>query len=319
MSEYRGKHAPSKPWPVASSASMPLRRGRHRKKNRRRVFRVVLILLVVLALAAWPFVEARIVTVEKVSVKSADLPSAANHFKVVYVTDIHWGHWFSDSQLQSLFLKIKSLQPDLVLFGGDYATDNASAVEFFGRVQNLSGQYRIHSRYGLYGVLGEADRGETDFDRDQVTEAMTNAGITPLVNESVPVYIGSGTIWLAGLDDYLAGRPDLKAVASKVNADDFVILLSHNPAVIQEAQQTLNASGSLGWFDIGLFGHTHGGQMKLFSPMADEIEDIPERYISGWLTENRSQLLFSNGVGTSGFPGRLLCPARIHLIELLTE
>ena len=150
-------------------------------------------------------------------------------------------------------------------------------------------------------------------------EAMTNAGVTPLVNEAVPIYVGSGTIWLAGVDDYIAGRPNLSAVASRVNADDFVIFLSHNPSIIHDAQQTMNASGSLGWFDIGLFGHTHGGQMKIFSPMADALEDLPDRYVSGWLTENRSELLFSNGVGTTGFPGRLLCPPQIHLIELLSD
>ena len=53
--------------------------------------------------------------------------------------------------------------------------------------------------------------------------------------------------------------------------------------------------------------------------MADVIEDIPDRYVSGWLTENRAELLISNGVGTSGFPGRFLCPAQIHLIELQTN
>ena len=322
MSEYRGKHAPSHPWPVASTAAVPVRRGRHRKKSRRRR-RVILIFILLLLVLVYPLAEARFLTVDSSrtgenAIACEDLPADANHLKVVFVSDIHWGYWYSDSDLSNLIAKIKSLQPDLVIFGGDYATDNASAVQFFSKLQSLS-RSGFHARLGCYGVLGEADRGETDFDLAQVTDAMTNANVIPLVNQVEFVPIGSSRICIAGADDYLTGKLSLSRMASAVSAKDFVIFVAHNPSIIPQAQQALNSAGSLGWFDLGLFGHTHGGQMRIFSPMQEEIEDIPSRYLSGWLTENRVSLLISRGVGTSGFPGRLLCPAQIHLIELITD
>ena len=95
-----------------------------------------------------------------------------------------------------------------------------------------------------------------------------------------------------------------------------MIFLAHNPTVISEAQLVRNTAGSLNWFNLGLFGHTHGGQMTFFSDLLGISEDVPDRYLSGWLTENRMDLLVTRGVGTSVIPARLFCPPQIHLIEI---
>ena len=134
---------------------------------------------------------------------------------------------------------------------------------------------------------------------------MTNAGVTPLVNKTASVNIATRQIFIVGVDDITVGRPDLKAVARTVTADDYVIFLSHNPSVIPDAQLVTDKNGDLGWFDLGLFGHTHGGQMLFFSSLLGLDEDVPDRYKSGWLKENRVDLLVSRGVGTSVWPGRL--------------
>ena len=160
------------------------------------------------------------------------------------------------------------------------------------------------------------DCGEDEQDRVLLSEAMTNAGITPLFNASESIQIGTGRICIAGLDDVTAGKPDLKSLVNTLPAADYVIFMAHNPSVIAEAQQTRDASGSLSWFNLGLFGHTHGGQMQFFAPLLGIADDVPERYTSGWFTENRVDLLVSRGVGTSVFPGRFLCPPQIHLIEI---
>ena len=273
---------------------------------------IVLAVLIVIILV-WPLVEAKMLTTEKVQLKADQLPAEANNLRIVYLSDIHYGFWFSDADLSRLIGRINSLRPDLLLFGGDYATDNETAIKFFRTLQK---QGTIHSRYGIYGVIGEADRGESDATCKQLTEAMTNAGVVPLVNKVAPVNIAGRQIFIAGLDDKLTGKPDIKGVAKSVNAGDYVILLCHNPSVIQEAQVAVDASGNLSWFDLGLFGHTHAGQMAFFSTALNIAEDVPDRYRSGWLKENRVDLLISPGIGTSVFPGRLFCFPTIHCITI---
>jgi hypothetical protein len=309
MNAYRGKHVSS-----ASRRSGPsFRRGRHQVRNRHRRRWLIFLIVLVVLMICYPLLEARLLQTENKTIQCDDFPIEANNLRVVYLSDIHYGFWFSDADLSRLIGRINSLRPDLLLLGGDYATDNDTAIKFFRALQK---QGTIHSRYGIYGVIGEADRGESDASCQQLTEAMTNAGVVPLVNKVAPVNIAGRQIFIAGLDDKLTGKPDIKGIARSVNARDYVILLSHNPSVIQEAQLAADSSGNLGWFDLGLFGHTHGGQMSFFSSSLNIAEDVPDRYRGGWLKENRVDLLISPGVGTSVFPGRLFCFPTIHCITI---
>ena len=309
MDGYRGKHTASQPWAVASTASVRTR-GRHQQKNRRRRRGLVMLLILLLLLLLYPFLEAHLLTTDRHLLSSENLPVDIGHLRVVYLSDIHYGFGFTDIDLNNLVSRINQLKPDLVLFGGGYATDNASAVSFFQRLP------AIHARYAILGVLGETDRGDTPFDQTHLTDAMRSAGVTPLINDVVPVRIGNSIVYIAGLDDPTTGTPDLKSMASRVSASDYVIFLCHNPSVIPSAQTATDADGRLGWFDLGLFGHTHGGQLGPFSSMLSLAEDVPSRYLSGWLTENRVELLVSRGVGTSGIPARFLCLPQIHDIEI---
>lgn len=312
MNAYRGKHVSSSTWAPSSPS---FHRGRHQRRSRRsrRLLIVTLILLAIVFF--YPFLESRLLFLQtqRTQLQADDLPMEANNLRIVYLSDIHYGFWFSDSSLNRLIARINALRPDLVLFGGDYASDHQTALRFFQKMQTME---KIRSRYGVFGVIGEADRGESDFDLNELTEAMANADVQPLVNQVVPVNIGSGRIYIAGVDDVLTGKPDLKSVSRSVSARDYVIFLSHNPSVIPDAQLVTDSSGNLGWFDLGLFGHTHGGQMTFFSPLLGIAEDVPDRYRAGWMKENRVDLLVSRGIGTSVLPLRLFCFPQIHYIEI---
>ena len=312
MNGYREKHGSSQPWAVASTAS-PGYRGKHRRKNRRRRRRVTVLLILLFLCLCYPFVEAHLLMTDRVTLKSEDLPADIGNLRIVFVTDIHYGYFFSDAELNSLVSRINQLKPDIVLFGGGYATDHASAVRFF---RNLPS---IHARYAIAGVIGETDRGETPAELSRLQDVMRDAGVIPLVNEVYTVRIGNSAVCIAGLDDPLSGTPDLKTVASRVSASDYVVLLCHSPSVIPDTELVTDSADRLGWFDLGLFGHTHGGQMALFSPILDLASEVPERYRSGWLKENRIDLLISNGVGTLEFPARLFCYPQIHDINITAD
>ncbi len=309
MNEYRGRHTSSRPWAVSSTAS-PRYNARHTVRNRRRRAWKIAGLILAVLLLAMPFIDALIVRIDRVSLASEDLPADIGRLRVVYVSDIHYGFFFGGGRLGSLVDQINSLKPDLVLFGGGYATDNDSAVAFFRHFPS------IHCRYAMLGVVGDSDRGDNDLSLTILTDAMRDAGVTPVVNSCVPVRIGNSLIYVAGLDDVLTGKPDIKSVAAQASAGDFVIFLSHNPSVIPEAQRATDRNGRIGWFDLALFGHTHGGQLAVLGPLLNIGGDVENRYMSGWMNENRANLLVSNGVGTSRIPARLFRPAQIHCIDI---
>ena len=310
MNEYRGKHSSSDiPWAVAKTASAHYR-GRHTAPNRRRRRWRLLALIVGIILLVTPFARARIIQTDRVNLQSEDLPADIGHLRVVYLSDVHYGYFFSDSQLASLVNAVNSLRPDLVLFGGDMGDNPEAAIRFYQKLPS------IHARYAMLGVLGDKDRGGDNLQRDKVTEAMRNAGVIPLVNAVSPVRVGTSMIYVAGLDDWLTGAPDIKNLAGASSAATYVIFLSHNPSVIPDAQRASDGSGKLGWFDLGLFGHTHGGQILNLGPLMGIGSDVEDRYRRGWLAENRSSLLITNGVGTSVIPARVLRPPQIHCIDI---
>ena len=324
MNEYRGKHAPSHPWPVASTASVPSRRGRHQKKNRRRRIAFFLLLSAVLLIFAYPFIEPKILTVDTFEIKDSGihLPSNMEHLRIVYISDIHWGHWFSDWDLSRLVRKVNNLYPDILILGGDYATDFESAVIFFNRLQ----ENRFRAKLNIYGVLGETEYIGDEVSISRLRDAMKNAGVNLLVNEVETISLISagitndygieeGKICIVGVDDVLSGSPDLKTLAysSKVSTSEYVILAAHNPSVIQMTQKQIDFE----WYKLGLFGHTHGGQTRILSDLLDLADEVPEHYREGWFPENRSWLLVSRGIGTSVIPCRFLCFPQVHCIDIV--
>lgn len=274
-----------------------------------RKFLKLVIALIVLLILAWPFIEPFMLETESVTLTAEDLPAGVGQLRIVYATDIHKGGLFTDGRVIDLISHINACNADIVLLGGDYAQDSASAIDFFHSLP------RIHARYGVYAVLGNHDRTIPESNLTTLRAAMQAAGVTPLVNAVSRVRIGVNDIYIAGIDDIGNGHPDLKGVAGQAAASDYVIFLSHSPAVIPDALKAVDRNGSQGWFDLGLFGHTHGGQIALIGPMLKD-DDVPDQYTQGWFKQNRIDMLVSRGVGTSGLPARLFCAPQIHLITV---
>lgn len=271
-----------------------------------------MLILVLLLIIAYPFFEAFHINVKEYTTNTQNLPSNLKNLKVAFLSDIHQNLWNTQKRTDGVIRMVNSLGADLVLLGGDYAMDAESAIRFFETLP------LIQARLGAYGVLGNNDRNESGTDLRDLLQAMQDAGVTPLVNEVVRIKVGQAELCIAGVDDMEKGDPDIEGVAAQVYADDFVILLGHDPHILTDAVKAVDMGGKTHWFDLALFGHTHGGQITLFGkPILSMFNLKPScRYLSGWFTENRADILISNGVGTVVVPMRLFAPAQIHLIRL---
>ena len=291
-------------------------RSKHRADAKRllrfRRIRLAALGMVLLLLIALPWYGTVHVQIDQKQLVLSDLPAETESIKIVYLSDLHAGDSMRDSRLAELFRMVNAQRPDLLLLGGDYGSDTESAIRFFQRAPKMI------ARYAIYGVLGERD--QTDPDRvSELKSAMFHSGVIPLVNTKVEVRIPGGQLTVIGLDDALTGNPTVGALASSVRREDPVILLAHNPQLIRTAQLQNDSGGQSSWFDLGLFGHTHGPQLPLLGGALVDLSHIPNRYMRGWVQENRAQLLISRGVGTSGFPLRLFSAPQIHVITLIRK
>lgn len=292
---------------------MPRYEYKYRKPQRRRIkVHVLLIALAIVMLAAYPFIEARMLTIQEHTLYANNLPSNLKNIRIAYASDIHQTWWNGEKRIAKVFNTLNSLNADIIILGGDYALDRETAIAFFETAPKL------HARLGVFGVLGNHEYMNAEGSVQLLLDAMKDAGVTPLVNEVAKLKVGHSYIYIAGSDEYSNARADVAGLASQVYTDDFVIFAGHDPSLLLDMQKATDFNGSSHWFDLAVFGHTHGGQVNLFgyTPFVNIAPELSARYISGWLEENRAGILISNGVGTSNIPVRLFAQPQVHLITL---
>lgn len=137
-------------------------------------------------------------------------------------------------------------------------------------------------------------------------------GMRVLHNCSVRLQSGETDLFLAGVDDLQEGHPDLAAAFAGVDDGAPLLLLSHNPDILQ-APAAHRA-------DLVLAGHTHGGQIVLpFLGAAHTQTDILSRAdASGYMRLGDTQIYISRGLG-EGIPLRFGAPPHLTLLTLLPE
>ena len=135
-------------------------------------------------------------------------------------------------------------------------------------------------------------------------------GVTPLVNRAAPLSVGHATVWFAGVDDLLEGRPDLDAAFAGVPEGAALVLLAHNPDVWLDPRVERA--------DLVLSGHTHGGQMRLpgLGAIHTQGTHLKRRQAAGWFRRGRSRMFVSRGLGES-IPLRIGARPQAALIRLV--
>jgi len=250
----------------------------------------------------WPYSRAldRDLTVSEASIALEGLDDGLAGLRVLLISDFHAGPFLSPEALERTFERLLSLEPDLILLAGDFATVRLKEVE-----STIAAYRRLVAPHGVYGVLGNHDHytGEPE----SLCRMLETAGIQLLQNRSVMIERGDGRLFLAGVDDLLCGDPRLDEALKGRSDGTPSLLLSHNPDVFPEA---VNRGVSL-----VLAGHTHGGQWRL--PGLPVLVRMSRYSLDeGRYQAGRSQLVVSRGLGATGFPFRIGCPPEAVLLTL---
>lgn len=241
--------------------------------------------------------------------KNEKIPPIFDGLKIAYVSDIHFGTFFSQQRLDTLINRVNALEPDLILLGGDYAEDSDGALAFW---QNKPA---FRARIATLAIFGNHDRTLPESNFRLIQDAMKASGVIPLVNDVYLLEKEGHFIAFAGMDDYYNGYPDLERLQRLSQGAGFTVFLPHTPDIFPKALALQEPP----FFDLALCGHTHGGQVAFFGYAPKTSTDLGNRYRSGWYREKGADMLVSNGVGTSALPVRLGARPQFHLITLATK
>jgi predicted MPP superfamily phosphohydrolase len=254
-----------------------------------------------LLLLVYAYAETYWIELKEITVSSRDLPQAFSGKRIVFLTDIHRGPFFSQKRLEKLVERVNGLQPDLILFGGDYIH---RSPEFIPPCFAALG--KLHAPLGKFGVLGNHDHWES---AALTRQYAARAGIRLLDNRAVWIYQEGARIRLGGVGDLLRDISDSRPTLEDVRANDFVMLLSHNPDYIETIHDNR--------IDLVLSGHSHGGQITFFgwwAPVSNSY--YGEKYRTGLVKTPYTKAVISNGIGTITPPLRFFARPQIILITL---
>jgi len=228
------------------------------------------------------------------------LPPEWDGLTIAQISDVHAGPYMPAERMALVAEMVDNLDPDLVVFTGDQMDRRPSDADLFAR-----GFAGITAPLGVYGILGNHDH---YFDPRISEQALVEAGIAPLVNDSRVLRRGDAELALIGLEDLSAGPgrgPDFSLVGRFPNA--FRLVLSHQPRTWHDAV----SSGA----HLMLAGHTHGGQIALTSRNLN-VARLQGRYISGPYRRDEATLYVSRGIGVGAVPLRLGSPPEVDILVL---
>lgn len=240
--------------------------------------------------------------VKKLEVPLSKLPPSLDGFTILHLSDIHLDLVHGRSWLQGVVDRANRLGADLVALTGDLAEGSVS--QFGAEAEPIR---ELRAPHGVYFVTGNH---EYFHDLSGWLAYLGDRGIRVLRNEHVPVESNGAGFDLAGVDDHDGHRtaddhgPDLDRALAGRDPEKALVLLAHQPRIIQEAE----ARG----VDLVLSGHTHGGQIWPFSYLVY----LQQPYVRGLIRHGRTHLYISSGTGFWGPPMRLGTTAEMALITL---
>lgn len=243
--------------------------------------------------------EANTLTVEEISIELERLPAKLEGFRLVHLSDTHHSRFTDIEHISRAVEMANDLKPDAVFLTGDYVSHD---TDYIAPVAEVLG--RLESEFGTFACLGNHDHWT---DPVLVTDLLRGEGINVLINQGFRFEARGSTFWLAGVDDFMAGKTDIRSALTGSFPDEMKVLLAHNPVVFRQSVRAR--------VDLTLSGHTHGGQIKVRDR---ERRLLPRRRLkSGLHHRKESQIYITRGIGTVVVPARYQCPPEISLVRLV--
>ncbi len=274
----------------------------------------IIVLIIGLIIAYGFFIEPKLITVKEQKITINNWPDNFNGFKIVHISDIHYGRVFDDESFQKLIDSINEQKPDIVVLTGDLIDkDTKMTTNMANKISKLLN--KINATTGKYAI-----NGNNDLNFDEWINIVTEGGFKDLNNTYDTIYKdGYSNIFIAGtstVEDKLSINDKLKTSIDYLNSFEkdgpiYKILLLHEPDVIDDM--------SVNPFDLILAGHSHAGQIRLPFIGAIILPDGAKKYYDSHYKIENSDLYISNGLGVSNYNFRLFNTPSYNVYRLVEK
>ena len=284
------------------------------KKKKFGLFKFILALILIglFIFAYGAYIEPKHFKVNEQKIESSKITDNFDGFKIVRISDIHYGNLFGLKDLKKLINRINELNADIVVLTGDLI-DKSTKMTTSMASEMASELNKIEATSGKYAITGE-----DDVKFDEWSNIINNGGFIDLNNNYDTIYKnGYDFILIAGVSSF----EDKESIVNKnqktqnfINSFEkdgpiYNILLMHEPDYIDDLEDNK--------YDLILAGHSHNGQINI--PLVKDFL-IPEgavKYSNGHYKLENSDLYVSNGIGVSDVNFRLFNTPSIDVYRLV--
>ena len=280
-------------------------------KTKKKFIVLAAIVAILILLIIWIAYGNTDLEIYKYNVKSEDIPSEFDNFRIVQISDLHNAEFGENNE--KLLLMLKQADADIIAITGDMIdsrnTDIDVAISFAQKAVNIAPVYYVNGNHESR-VLGEYEK---------LKQGLTDAGVTILENSSADITIGDEAITLIGINDptfrmdIVDDTMEQNIAHQLVNVipdnDNYKVLLAHRPEYFDVYA---------GKVDLVLSGHAHGGQFRIpfiGGLIAPGQGFFPEYYEGSHIKEN-TEMIVSRGIGNSIIPFRINNKPEIIVAEL---
>ncbi len=282
----------------------------------------VAIIFITLFIYAY-FLGTKGLKVNEIKIINNKLPDYFHGFKVVHISDIHYGRIINEKNMDNVVHNINMTKPDIVVLTGDLldrdrkleSDEKNTLIKFLGN---------INSKIGKYAISGNHD---TDYGLEEWQYIIEKSNFINLNNNFELIYNeGNLPIFISGLSSNLNDNNnsiqkklslinkflnDTSLPNSKIPKPVYNIMLLHEPDFIDE----LNTKN----YNLILAGHSHNGQIKLpyFGALIKPIG--AKKYYDEHYNIDNTDLYISSGLGTSTLDIRLFNKPSFNFYRLTKQ
>ena len=237
------------------------------------------------------------------TVRSAKIDEDLDGFLIAFFSDVCYGSFVNEGDLDKVLKAVNSYKPDLIIFTGDLIdlSENDVTPEMIELLKGFLSS--LDAYYGKYAVLGDHDQNCTAI----LQGIYDDAGFTLLSNENRMIGPDSDSyIVLTGIDPFVQEKQPYTELFT--DPGHYAVAAVHYPDVFSELE---NCS-----IDLCLAGHSLGGQVYIPVVSMFNRDDGCRQYYHGKTVKDGKILDITNGIGRRKTDARLWADAEVVFYTL---
>ncbi len=251
----------------------------------------------------WQKFDPKQFKIEHVEATIPQLPRPFRNYRIVHISDIHYGQWIYSDRLDGVVELINKNNPDLVAITGDFVSYllDDSIEEMAIPLKKLKPNDLT------VAVLGNHDHWAGV---EKVRKILKNSNICDVSNDFVTIWKEGSKLNIAGVDSATVKKDRLDLVLKKMPPDGPAVLLAHEPDLAKKSAATKR-------FSLQLSGHSHGGQFIIPALGTPFRGHLCMKYPAGKYKVGDMIQYTNRGLGTNNYWFRINCPPEITVISLI--